>query len=105
MRRFPGSGRFARLATVLLTLARIGVGSDVQSDGVAILKARCFGCHNSTTAQGKLNLTSRETAFRGGERGPAIIAGKSRDSLVYQLASQQVRPFMPLRVSAFRPKR
>jgi len=108
MRQFPSPGRHAGLAAIILALATLGVtfvgqsvfaprilGADSQPDGVAILKSRCFGCHNSKTAQGKLDLTSRESALRGGERGPAMVAGKARESLIYQFASQQVRPFMP----------
>src|SRR5689334_24782050 len=108
MRQFPSPGRHAGLAAIILTLAPFGVtfvgqsvfaprilGADSQPDGVAILKSRCFGCHNSQTAQGKLDLTTRESALRGGERGHAIVPGNAGESLVYQFASQQVRPFMP----------
>ncbi|MEO8129273.1 MAG: DUF1549 domain-containing protein, partial [Bryobacteraceae bacterium] len=71
------------------------VGAENNPDGLAILKSRCFGCHNSKTLQGKLDLTTRDAALRGGERGPALVAGKASESLVYQFAAQQVRPFMP----------
>jgi mono/diheme cytochrome c family protein len=66
-----------------------------SGDGAEILKSRCFGCHNGKVSQGKLNLTSRDSALRGGERGPAIVPGNSKNSLVYQFASHQVQPFMP----------
>ena len=95
MRQFPRFTEHAKLAALLLTLAALCSGADNTSAGLEIVKSRCVGCHNATTAEGKLDLTSRESALRGGERGPAIVAGNARGSLVYQFASQQVRPFMP----------
>ena len=54
-----------------------------------------FGCHNAKVTQSKLDLTERETALRGGERGPALIAGDAQKSPDYQFASRQLQPFMP----------
>jgi len=91
MRRFRQSGWVGWLAAVLITIPR--AGGDIG--GPAILKARCTSCHNPQSKQSKLDLTTRESALAGGERGPAIVPGKSRDSLVYQFSSRQLRPFMP----------
>ena len=94
-------GEFSRfkqqvyLAALVLAFVPLTVGAENNSDGLSILKSRCFACHNAKTVQGKLDLTTRESALRGGERGPAIIAGNASGSLVYQFAAQQVRPFMP----------
>jgi mono/diheme cytochrome c family protein len=95
MAQFSRFKRQTQLAALVLTFVPLTVAAENNSDGLTILKSRCFGCHNNKTAQSKLDLTSRESALRGGERGPAIVAGKATDSLVYQFASQQVRPFMP----------
>jgi mono/diheme cytochrome c family protein len=95
MSQFSRLKQHTRLAALLLTFVPLSSAAENNSGGLAILKSRCFGCHNVKSAQSKLDLTSRESALRGGERGPAIVAGKAGDSLVYQFASQQVRPFMP----------
>src|SRR5580704_3504068 len=95
MSQFPRLKQHTRLAALVLTFVPLSGVAENNSDGLTILKSRCFGCHNVQAAQNKLDLTSRESALRGGERGPAIFAGKASDSLVYQFASQQVRPFMP----------
>lgn len=95
MRQFRSFGCHARLTAILLTFLPSGFSGGLNADGLAILKSRCFGCHSGKTAQGKLDLTSRESALRGGERGPALVAGNAKESLIYQFASQQVRPFMP----------
>jgi mono/diheme cytochrome c family protein len=71
------------------------IAAETNADGFAVIKSRCFPCHNTQVAQSKLNLTTRESALRGGERGSAIVSGNPRDSLVFQFASQQIRPFMP----------
>jgi mono/diheme cytochrome c family protein len=63
--------------------------------GLTVLKSRCVACHNSKTSQSKLDLTSKESALRGGERGPALVVGDSKNSLVFQFASRQIRPYMP----------
>src|SRR5882724_2850504 len=95
MAQFSRFKRQIRLAALALTFVPLTFAAENNSDGLTILKSRCFGCHNAKAAQSKLDLTTRESALRGGERGPAIVAGKASDSLVYQFASQQVRPFMP----------
>jgi mono/diheme cytochrome c family protein len=83
---------FAVLAVAFLPLT---VSAGTAPDGLAVLKSRCFACHNDKISQGKLNLTTRETALKGGDRGPAIVSGDSKNSLVYQFAGHQVQPFMP----------
>ncbi len=95
MVQFSRFQRQTRFAALLVTFAGLTFGAEANTEGLAILKSRCFGCHSGKAAQGKLDLTTRESALHGGERGPAIVVGNSRDSLVYQFASQQVRPFMP----------
>jgi len=72
--------------------------------GLALLKSRCVACHNPQTTQGKLDLTTREAAVRGGERGAAILPGNSRDSLLYQLAAHQLQPAMPPAGNALTPE-
>jgi mono/diheme cytochrome c family protein len=92
MRRFRRFGWIGWLAAVLITVPHAAGGN---TDGPTILKARCAGCHSPQAKKSKLDLTTRETALAGGERGPAIVPGKSSDSLVYQFSSRQLRPFMP----------
>lgn len=95
MRQFSRFSACAWFLALLLTLAALGSGAENTADGPAILRSRCFGCHNPKTAQSNLDLTSPESALRGGDRGPAIVPGHSGESLVYQFASRQGRPFMP----------
>ncbi len=60
---------------------------DFVSDVQPILSARCYGCHGPRKQESELRFDSRESAMQGGESGPAIIAGKSADSLLIHLVA------------------
>lgn len=49
-----------------------------------ILVARCFECHSSTlnSPKGGLRLDSRDAILKGGDTGPAAIAGQPKASLL-----------------------
>ena len=53
-----------------------------------LLTARCHQCHGDLAKpKGKLRLTSRENILKGGETGPAAVAGKPGESLFIQAIS------------------
>src|SRR4051794_30509778 len=49
-----------------------------------VLKAECFRCHSAEAKklQGGLRLDSRERLLEGGDSGPAVVPGKSGESLL-----------------------
>jgi len=47
-----------------------------------ILKEDCISCHGPEKAKAKLRLDSLEAMLKGGESGPALVAGKAAESLV-----------------------
>src|SRR5437667_9702730 len=49
-----------------------------------LLVARCYKCHSheAKKVQGQLYLDSRPGWQKGGESGPAIVPGKSEESLI-----------------------
>jgi mono/diheme cytochrome c family protein len=60
-----------------------------------LLVARCFKCHGELKEpKGGLSLTSREDVLKGGESGPAAIAGKPDESLLIS-AIKYEGPEMP----------
>jgi hypothetical protein len=74
-----------------------------------VLKTECYRCHSSDAdeAKGGLRLDSRAGVLRGGESGPAVIAGKPGDSLLIQairhedgLAMPPKKPKLPDRTIA-----
>ena len=58
---------------------------------VPILKQHCFACHSHAagTMEGNLGLDWRSGWETGGDRGPAAVAGKSKDSLLIQAVKHE----------------
>jgi hypothetical protein len=49
-----------------------------------VLVQRCFKCHGATKASHGLRVDSREALLKGGQTGPALVPGASRQSLLLQ---------------------
>jgi WD40 repeat protein len=60
-----------------------------------ILGAKCVGCHGEALSESKLSLEDVPGMLKGGKRGPAIVAGKAEESLLFQMAAHRVEPVMP----------
>jgi len=52
-----------------------------------IFEASCIKCHGRGRAKGDFQIDSRETLLKGGESGPAFVAGKSAASLIVELVA------------------
>src|SRR5437764_12731542 len=50
-----------------------------------IFEASCIKCHGRGREKGGLRLDNRETLLKGGDSGPAIVPGKSAESLLISL--------------------
>src|SRR6267154_2693826 len=50
-----------------------------------VLTENCYECHSATSpkVKGGLRVDSRAALLKGGETGPAIVAGKPEQSLLY----------------------
>jgi hypothetical protein len=83
-----------RIGTVLL-LTAVGLSGPVRAAGPALFKdsvapllqQRCLSCHGSAKKRGGLDLSTRAAALRGGDSGPALIAGAAKKSLLIQAVS------------------
>jgi mono/diheme cytochrome c family protein len=51
----------------------------------AIFKARCVRCHGDAKQTAGLNVATAAGVFRGGESGPAVVAGKPDESSLFEL--------------------
>lgn len=60
---------------------------DFVRDIQPILRDNCYECHAGNTEEGGLNLGIQTRALRGGDSGPAIVPGKSDESLLIQMIS------------------
>ena len=68
---------------------------DFEQEVLPILKNNCLACHNQTKAKADLILETPQTILKGGESGPAVVPGKSAESLLLRVASHQEKPLMP----------
>jgi cytochrome c5 len=50
-----------------------------------IFEASCVKCHGRGRAKGDFQIDSRDTILKGGESGPAVVVGKSAESLLIEL--------------------
>jgi len=68
---------------------------DFAADVLPVLDRHCTGCHSGDEPKGELVLESGADVLRGGESGPAIVAGKSAESLLVALVEGRRKPRMP----------
>ena len=81
-----------RAALVLLLTSGFCSAQDADPKGVEffekkirpVLTERCFSCHSTTAEKlkGNLYLDSKEGLLKGGDTGPAIVAGDPKKSLL-----------------------
>lgn len=82
-------------AFVLLEQGRAGA-IEFESQVRPLLKQHCVKCHGSTKQASGLRLDARQFALRGGDSGPAIVAGDSGKSDLYlRIVSQDDSQRMP----------
>ncbi len=68
---------------------------DFYREVVPVFQANCLPCHNKTTTKADLSLENPAEMLKGGESGPAIVAGKSAGSLLLKVATHAEKPRMP----------
>lgn len=75
-----------------------------QHDVVPILLRRCTPCHGRYRQEAKLDLRTADAVLRGGKSGPAIVRGKSSDSLLIQkIRSGEMPPHQRLVEASIKP--
>ncbi|MBI1903628.1 MAG: DUF1553 domain-containing protein [Planctomycetia bacterium] len=55
-----------------------------DSNILPIFKAKCFRCHSGEGRKAELELSTHAGVLKGGESGPAVVAGKVDESLLYE---------------------
>jgi Planctomycete cytochrome C len=66
-----------------------------------ILETSCWKCHGAAMQLSRLDLRTRETALKGGDRGPAIVPGSAGESRLFRLVSGNEKPAMPMEGTAY----
>lgn len=68
---------------------------DFEKEILPILRRNCVACHSATEAESKFVVETPQTILKGGTEGPAVVAGNSAQSLIFQVASHAKDPIMP----------
>lgn len=68
---------------------------DFNARVLPVFRKYCNGCHNRRDAEGGLVLEDHARVLAGGDSGPAVVAGKSAESRLWQLLDGQDEPVMP----------
>ena len=61
-----------------------------------IFEASCWKCHGASIQLSRLDLRTRESALKGGERGPALVPGNAAESRLFRLVAGKEKPGMPM---------
>src|SRR5262245_38352032 len=93
------------MTPLLLLLAATPTAVDYGRDVKPILEAACVSCHGPKKRKAELRLDSRAAALTGGITGPAIVPGKSGDSLLLKrVLGEGGEDRMPLKADALKPE-
>ncbi|MDB6171611.1 MAG: hypothetical protein JWL59_922 [Chthoniobacteraceae bacterium] len=83
--------RFLLFASLLLSAGLAADGAEAtgaqlfENEVWPLLESSCLRCHGAEKQKADLRLDSREAALKGGESGPAIVAGNPGESLLLKL--------------------
>ncbi len=61
----------------------------------ALLTDKCLRCHGGEKTRSGLNLSSREGLLKGGDKGPVVVVGRSKESRLFQYVAHLDKPAMP----------
>ncbi|MCG8585230.1 MAG: hypothetical protein MI757_11005, partial [Pirellulales bacterium] len=92
---YSGTWNIVQAAPIDIRTVKHDGNVDFEKEILPLLRRNCIACHNSSDAEGDLVLETPQTILKGGGEGPAVVAGKSGDSLLLKLASHQDDPIMP----------
>ena len=96
--------RAALLFSLLLSLRSSAQGTEALTDDAEffeksvrpILVEKCWSCHGATgKIKGGLRLVSRASILKGGDSGPAAVAGNAAASLIVRATRYDQDPKMP----------
>src|SRR6266436_307046 len=81
---------------MVVTLSSAQETASFARDIQPILENSCWKCHGEAMQLSKLDLRTLEGALKGGEKGAAIVPGKSDESRLYRRVAGLEKPAMPM---------
>ena len=67
---------------LLAVAANLTAADETQDRALGILRDHCLACHSKAAGMSGLDLSTRESALKGGQRGPAIVQQGGREPSV-----------------------
>ena len=90
-------------AVVLLVAGFPSIAAEARPDAEffsheirPIMERSCWNCHGAAIQSSGLDLSTREKALEGGNRGPAIVPGDAAASRLFRQLAGMEGPVMPL---------
>ena len=80
------------LAVPRVIVKKEATAQHFETQIAGIFSKHCLDCHDSTSSEGKLNLSRKKDAFKGGESGPVIVPGNSSKSYLWELVDSDEMP-------------
>ena len=88
--------RLPAIPLLLLAVASLGAAVDFDREIRPLLQERCVECHGSKKVKANLRLDAKMHAVKGGESGPAFVAGNPAKSLLFdRITTQDAETKMP----------
>lgn len=88
------------LAILLVTVRLHATEIDFVTQIAPLISKSCLDCHNSRKSEGNLDLSSKQTAFAGGDSGVVLIEGKLSESFLWErVSTDEMPPEHPLTAS------
>ncbi len=86
---FAGEPKPETPKSVALPVAELKRDTPVEFEKeiLPVLKNDCLACHNQTKSKAGLNLETPQSMLKGGDTGPAIVPGRSAESLLFKAAA------------------
>src|SRR5688572_25860032 len=104
-RKLRPAVRFARLIPALALFA-VGITQSsrltaqktqvTRKDVQPIFESKCFQCHGEALKMANLDLRTRESMLKGGDKGPALKPGDADQSLLLHRVTGKAGPKMPM---------
>ena len=81
--------RLPAIPLLLLAVASLGAAVDFDREIRPLLQERCVECHGPKKVKANLRLDAKPHALKGGESGPAFVAGDPAKSLLFDRITTQ----------------
>src|SRR3972149_10949375 len=90
-------------AVLVATSALAQSSSEFTSAIRPIMERSCWNCHGESLQLSGLDLSTRESALRGGDTGAAIEPGRAEESRLFRRVAGLEEPPMPVEGAARAP--